>query len=169
MVLDARLRLASKDSTRTIPITEFFKGPRKTEVRKGEILEEIYFETPSGKGSKFLRIGKRSGFTLSIVAVAAMIEVKNNVFSDVKIALNAVAPTPVRATRAEEFLKNKIVNLENIEKGAQYVLDNIKPITDQRASAEYRREMSVTLTKLALLYSLSEIGIKLVDWEGELL
>ncbi len=127
MVLEARLILASREGEREVPITQFFKGPRKTELRKDELLKEIIIPYERGSGQHYIKLGRRDAFTLSIVSVAALVKVSNGKFSDVRIALNSVAPTPVRAYDAENALKGREVNLENIENVSKLVLNSISP------------------------------------------
>ncbi len=160
MVLNAKLVLASKKGEREIPITQFFKGPRKTELRKDELLKEIVIPYEEGSGQYYIKLGRRNAFTLSVVSVAALVKVDDNRFSDVRIALNSVAPTPVRSRSVEGALKNKEVTYEAIKKASKEVLKDISPISDVRASAEYRREMSVALTKDALIGALKQLGIE---------
>jgi len=159
-VLNATLRLVSKEGEREVPIAEFFLGPRKTALRSKELLKEIVIPHEPGCGASFLKLGRRNSFTLSVVAVATLVKVVENKFADVRIALNSVAPTPVRARKAEEYLKGKEVSLDNITEAAKLVLHDISPISDVRASAEYRKDMSVVLTRDSLIKSLERIGIK---------
>ncbi len=161
LVLNARLRLVSLEGEREVPITEFFLGPRKTVLRKGELLREIVVPYERGAGASFIKLGRRNAFTLSVVAVATLVKVRNGIFDDVRVALNSVAPKPVRAVSVEKFLKSREVSMSAIEEGAKRVLQDISPISDVRASADYRKEMSVVLTKESLLRSLERAGVKL--------
>ncbi len=161
LVLNARLRLVSLEGEREVPITEFFLGPRKTVLRKGELLKEIVVPYERGAGASFIKLGRRNAFTLSVVAVATLVKVRNGIFDDVRVALNSVAPKPVRAVSVEKFLKSREVSMSAIEEGAKRVLQDISPISDVRASADYRKEMSVILTKESLLRSLERAGVKL--------
>ncbi len=160
LVLNASLKLVSREGEREIPITEFFLGPRKTALKSNELLKEIVIPYEPGCGSSFIKLGRRNSFTLSVVAVATLVKVEENKFKDVRIALNSVAPIPVRAREAEKYLKGKEVSLSNIVGAAKLVLHDISPISDVRASAEYRKEMSIVLTKDSLIKSLSRIGVK---------
>ncbi len=160
-VLNAKLKLVSKRSEREVPVTEFFKGPRKTLLEKGEILKEIIVPVERGSGQAYIKLGRRSAFTLSVVSVATLVKTENNKFTEVRVALNAVAPTPVRAKKTEEFLKGKEISLSNIEEAAKLVLEHISPISDVRASAEYRKEMAVVLTRDAIINALKELGHEL--------
>ncbi len=161
MVLEAKLKLVSKDGERIVPVTEFFLGPRKTVLKKNELLAEIIVPYEKDAGSSMIKLGRRSAFTLSIVAVATLVKVENGKFKDVRVALNSVAPKPVRARSVEEALKGKEVSLEAIEEASKLVVNDISPISDVRASAEYRREMSIILTRDSLLKSLERIGYRI--------
>ena len=165
MIYEAKLKLISIDGERTIPITKFFKGPRKTELRSNEILAEIEIPYIKGMGSSFVKLGRRDAFTLSVVAIATAVSVKDSKFNDVRISLNAVAPTPVRAYTAENYLKGKDVTIDEIRKAAELVLKDISPISDVRASAEYRKEMSILLTVDSMVKSLNRLGIEVEGWE----
>ncbi len=160
-VLNAELKLVSVEGERIVPVTKFFHGPRKTELRRNELLAEIILPVEKDAGASAIKLGRRTAFTLSIVAVATLVKVKDNRFTDVRVALNSVAPTPVRAPSVEKALTGREVSLEAVEEAAKLVVNDIKPISDVRASADYRREMSVVLTRDSLLKSLERIGIKL--------
>ena len=159
MVYEARVKALSTRGEREIPITKFFKGPRETKLMRDEILTEVIIPYIDGAGTATLKLGRRNAFTLSVVAVSTLVKVSNGRFEDVRIALNAVAPRPVRAVRAEEFLRGREVCMEVIDEGSKLVVKDISPISDVRASAEYRRDMSVVLTRDALLKSLRRAGL----------
>jgi carbon-monoxide dehydrogenase medium subunit len=69
---------------------------------------------------------------------------------EIKLVLGAVAPTPIRAKKAEEMLRGEVINDTLIEKAAQAASDESRPITDVRASADYRKEMVKVFTRYAL-------------------
>ena len=162
LVHEARIKLASIEGTREIPITEFFVGPRKTAMYKTELLQEVIvpYDADFAKSYSYVKLGRRNAFTLSVVAVATVLKVRDGVFEDVRIALNAVAPTPVRARSVESFLKGREVGSEAIEKASELVLNDISPISDVRASAEYRKHASKVLVKDTLLKALEKAGLK---------
>ncbi len=160
-VLNAELKLISVEGERIVPVTKFFHGPRKTELKKNELLAEIIIPVEKDAGASAIKLGRRNAFTLSIVAVATLVKVSDNKFADVRVALNSVAPTPVRAPSVEKALIGKEVSLEAVEEASKLVVNDIKPISDVRASADYRREMSIVLTRDSLLRSLERIGLKL--------
>lgn len=149
LVLDASLTLLGPDSERSVKASEFFVGPRQTLMKSDEVLKEVIIPFKEGR-SKFLKLGRRKGFTLSISSVAAFGVVADGRFEDLRIALGAVAPTPIRSRKAEESLTGMEITEEGIEKAARLVKEEVNPITDVRASAAYRKEMSYVLTKRVL-------------------
>ncbi len=153
LVLNASVRLQSARGRRVIPIQEFFQGPQKTVRQPDEILTEVIIPVQKGS-SAFLKLGRRKAFTLSVVSAAAFARVRGGKFEDVRVALGAVAPTPIRGRRVEEALKGKEANEQNIAQAAELIKGEVKPISDVRASGEYRKEMSVVLTRRVL----GEIG-----------
>jgi len=154
LVLDARVNVTSINGQRLVPLTEFFTGPGKTILAPGEMLAEVQIPiTKPAVSSCFIKLGRRNAFTLSIVSVATLVKVKDGIFDDVRIALGAVAPTPTRASKAEEYLTGKETSEQVIDKGAKIVAGEVKPISDVRASEEYRRDMSYILTKRAISLS----------------
>ena len=162
LVHEARIKLTSIEGTREIPITEFFVGPRKTVMYKTELLQEIIvpYDADFAKSYSYVKVGRRNSFTLSVVAIATVLKIRDGVFEDVRIALNAVAPTPVRARSVESFLKGREVGSEVIEKASELVLKDILPISDVRASAEYRKHISKVLVKDTLLKALERAGLR---------
>ncbi len=149
LALDASVKLRSPDGERIVPLAEFFLGPEQTVAKPDEVLTEVIIPLQEGS-SAFIKLGRRKAFTLSVTSVAAFTRVKDGRFEEVRVALGAVSPTPMRARKVEEALKGKEVNEENIEKAAEAVKEECCPITDVRASAEYRTEMSYVLTKRVL-------------------
>lgn len=157
LVLDSKLKIQSKDAERIVPINEFFLGPGKTVLKPDELLTEIQVPAFSDVGSCFLKLGRRTAFTLSVVSIAALVSERANCFKDVKIALGSVAPTPIRAYKAESFLIGKEISQKRIDDAAGIVSEEVKPISDARGTAEYRREMSKVLARRALLEALGKL------------
>ncbi len=93
---------------------------------------------------------------LPIVGVGVLVRTSDGIFQDVKIALGAVAPTPIRARRAESFLCSKPVSDESIREAAGEAMKESKPITDVRASRDYRLGLVEELTYRAIALSISK-------------
>ena len=153
LVLESRLRIASSTNERTIPMDKFFLGPGETVLKHGEILAEIIIpEVPKHSGGVYMKHSPRRAMDLAVVGVAAMVCLENNngLCRDVKIALGAVAPTPVRAYKAESALKGNKLTKDLILEVSKSIPKEAKPISDLRASAKYREEMLVALTRRSL-------------------
>jgi len=159
LVLDAMIEVMNIKSKRRIPIDQFFTGPSKTAAGPDEIVTKIQIpkQQPTDRWD-FVKLGRRKALTLSIISIAALAKIVDNRFQDVKIALGAVAPTPLRAKKAETFLKGRSASEDVIDEASQIVRDEINPISDVRASKEYRREMAYTLTKKILMNLSSDKG-----------
>jgi carbon-monoxide dehydrogenase medium subunit len=149
LVLNASVRLKSSTSERFVPLADFFLGPAETLKRPDEMLIEVVIPIEEGR-SAFLKLGRRKAFTLSIASAAAFAKTRRGKVEEVRVALGAVAPTPIRGRKVEEALKGREVNEENIARAAEWIRNEVKPIDDVRASAEYRRDMSYVLTKRVL-------------------
>ncbi|MDI6754856.1 MAG: xanthine dehydrogenase family protein subunit M [Thermodesulfobacteriota bacterium] len=149
LVLDASVKLQSGQRERIVPLSEFFLGPQRTVRRPDEIVIEVIIPVQEGS-SAFLKLGRRKAFTLAVVSAAAFARVRQGKFEEVRLALGAVAPTPLRSRRVEEALRGKEVNEENIARAAELIREEVKPISDVRASEEYRREMSLVFTQRIL-------------------
>jgi carbon-monoxide dehydrogenase medium subunit len=158
LILEAKLKLNSSEGERIVPVEQFFTGPGETILKNNELLAEIQIPViPDNSGAVFLKLGRRAAHTLSIVSVATLAIVEDDVFKDVRIALGSVAPTPIRARKTENKFRGLLATKDVIEKNCNCVVEDISPIGDVRASAEYRKEMSIVLTKRALIEALSKV------------
>ena len=152
LVLDARVVIDSPRGRRTLPLQDFFQGPGKTVLARGEILREIQIPfPPAGAGAVYLKLSRRRGMDLAIVGVACLLSLDpESRVRRVHIALGAVAPTPIRAAKAEEALLGEKVSDRLIEEVSRVAVEESRPISDLRASAEYRREMIRVLVRRSL-------------------
>jgi len=145
----------SNHKKREIPIEELFLAPNKTLLKKDEVITEIEIPSLNGNNgnlkSAYEKLGLRNAMAISIVSVAIVLKLKDGKYiDDAKVALGSIAPKPIRAQNVENVLKGETLSQSLIEKSAEVVLDDINPITDVRASADYRRMMSKALIKNAL-------------------
>lgn len=153
LVLDARVKIAGCNGERSLALDEFFTGPKRNALQPGELLTEIQIPIPSSRtGTSFLKIGRRKAMTLAVVNVAALITLDRNkrVIENARIALGAVAPTPLRAVQAERLLIGCEISDAVIERAARMAAGEVMPISDLRATTTYRRETSWVLTQRAL-------------------
>jgi CO/xanthine dehydrogenase FAD-binding subunit len=151
LTLGAKLKIISQKGERTVNIEDFFTGPNQTTLTDNEILTEIQLSNMplNGKGV-YLKLTPRRAMDLAIVGVAVVAIPKDGICRDISIALGAVAPTPIRAKKAEAVLKGQKLDDKLIEKAAQTAAAESKPIDDHRASAEYRRDMVEVLVRRAI-------------------
>ena len=143
IVLEGELILISPYGKRRIPAKDFFIGPKKTIITENEILTEIVFKKLflNEENSSFRKIGKRNGQTISQVNVAIWLKKrkKSNEIEDIRIAVGSVAPVPLKLEKVEIFLKGRTINQEILKDALKVIDEQIKPISDVRASENYRR------------------------------
>ena len=151
MVLGAKLRISSTKGERIVPIENFFASAKRTALQSSELLTEIIVPCqPDGYGGAFMKVGRRVGHDISLANVAVMVKLKKGCVEDVRIALGSVAPTPMRAIETEAFLKGKEYSQENIRRASEIASTEIRPISDVRASAEYRRDVVKSLIEITI-------------------
>lgn len=164
LALDAEVVVASVRGRRRQPLGEFFVGPRQTSLEPDEVLLEVVVPLASfGKAACFQKFGLRKGQALALVNAAAALTVEQGRFVGPRIALGAIAPTVMRATKAEQFLAGQPVSAEVIVKAADIAASETKPISDFRASAEYRRELAAVLTRRALQAACASAGAPVLE------
>jgi CO/xanthine dehydrogenase FAD-binding subunit len=153
MALEAIVTIAGNGGRRQMPLTEFFVGPRKTVLKPDELLAEIIIPKQNlGKPTHFLKFGLRKGQALALVNVGASfwVDWEKNTFLAPRVALGAVAPKVIRAVQAETYLEGRAITTETMAEAGRVAVGDAKPISDFRASAEYRRHLIAVLTKRAL-------------------
>jgi CO/xanthine dehydrogenase FAD-binding subunit len=156
IAMNAQVNLFGKDGERSLPLEDFFKGPGLTAVEPGEILTSISVPVPSPRsGASYRHISARGKVDISAVCVGAMVALNNSGCEEVRIALGAVAPVPLRAVKAEKVLSGKNPSQDLIDKAAEQAMKECSPISDVRASASYRKAMVQVLTKRALTEALN--------------
>ncbi len=160
IALSARVNIAGLGGTRTVPVEEFFTGPGNTVMKPNEILTEVQIPLPSTTARwGYIKFGTRSISDLAVVSVATLVSMKNSRFDSARIALGSVFPTPLRAKKAEEALIGKAISEATIDKAARLAMEDCSPISDVRASAEYRKQMAYVLTMRALTSCMNtEVG-----------
>ncbi|MCD6310320.1 MAG: xanthine dehydrogenase family protein subunit M [Candidatus Eremiobacteraeota bacterium] len=148
--MDTTIHLESPDGKNTMPIEDFFTGPGKTRIRKNEMITGFSFPKKEGIKGIYLKLGQRRALAISKVALALSCLLKDGILHDVKIALGAVAPTVIHASRCEELLEGKEITAEIIEKASKLVQQEACPIDDLRSTKEYRYNMTGVLLEQAL-------------------
>ena len=151
LCLGAKLVCRNRQGERTVDLNTFFRGPAETDLDPTEIVTEIQVPAmPDGGRGVYLKLSPRSRMDLAVVGVGTVVSMEDRTFQDVRIGLGAVAPTPIRAKKAEVFLTGAKVDDETILSAANTASEESKPIDDHRASAEYRRMMVEVLVRRAI-------------------
>jgi len=147
----AVLTIWSEDGERSLPIERFFVGPGRTVLARGEIVAGVTIPPPRPASARiYIKHGRRKAMELATVGVAVSVDRHAGACADVRIALGAVAPTPIRALRVEAALRGNRVTPRLIAEAAEIAMSEATPISNVRASAGYRREMVGVLTRRAL-------------------
>ena len=145
LALDAEVELASAETgTRSLPLAELFVGPGRTVLAEHELITAVTI--PTNRRSAFYKIGKRGAVAISVVMAAASLGPEG----ELGIALGCVAPTPLRARKAEAHLQGGELSDARIDEAAALAAGEVKPIDDHRGGADYRRAMAATITRRLL-------------------
>jgi carbon-monoxide dehydrogenase medium subunit len=153
LVLDSTVTISGVNGDRIMNLEEFFSGPGEVDLQRGEILKELFVPFPDkDMRMVYLKHGPRRTMDCALVGIAVALILKNSgqYCQFAKIALGAVAPTPVRAKKTEQLLSGKSVKEFQLRDIKEVLLNEIAPISDVRASATYRAEMVSTLTLRAI-------------------
>jgi CO/xanthine dehydrogenase FAD-binding subunit len=151
IVLGAKARIESLRWQQSVPVEDLFLGPGKTVLQPGEMITEIEVPAPPGhSGASYLKQKRGAGADLAVAGAAARVVLSQSIIQDVRIALSAVAPTPLRARRAEELLRGKIPGADLLGEAGRIAVGECSPIDDARASADYRRKLVAALVPRTL-------------------
>jgi CO/xanthine dehydrogenase FAD-binding subunit len=142
LALDAQAVLVGMQGERIVSLDSFFVGPAKS-VRERELIRElrISLDTIDSLQGWFYKIGRTSE-DISMVNAAATLMIRDGTITAAHLVLGAVAPVPLRVTLAEEALIGQAPTEEIFQRTAELVRAEVRPISDQRTSAAYRRRMS---------------------------
>jgi CO/xanthine dehydrogenase FAD-binding subunit len=153
LVLDARFHIAGPEGRRHVPADAFFLHVNKTALTRGEVLTGVSFPAPADRtGLAQAKLTIRRAMDLAFVGIAAALTLgpDGKACRRARIALGSVAPMPMRARRAEAVLEGSPITETAIREAAAAAAAESRPITDLRASKEYRREMTEVLTRRVL-------------------
>lgn len=159
----ASVALTGKKEERTVLLEQFFKGRGQSVLRNDEILTRIIVpDPPENSGGAYIKLMTRSAMELAIVGVGVHLELDDDgkICRQAKIALGAVAPTPIRARAAEEILNSRVIDANLAGKAGEVAASEASPISNVRASKEYRTEMIAALTKKAVMQAYERIQSK---------
>jgi CO/xanthine dehydrogenase FAD-binding subunit len=152
--LGATVLLQSAKGVRKALLEDLFVGPGQTKIEKDELLTRIFFKPPnSDERGFFYKLGRRNALAVAVVnlAILAKIDGTTRKWESVRIVLGSVAPTVMRAEKAEALLSNRLVDDNLIREAAKTAASECSPISDLRASADYRRSMVEGLLERGLM------------------
>ena len=153
IALGAAVVLQSSAGGREVALDDFFQGPGQSVMKPNEILSLVRIPVGgAGCGGGYEKLGLREALEIAIVNAAAVVKLDSTgeKIESARVALGAVAPTPIRAPRAEDALTGSPADESTLAKAAKAAMDDARPISDHRGSAEYRRLMVEVLTRRAL-------------------
>jgi carbon-monoxide dehydrogenase medium subunit len=152
---DGIVMTAGPKGKRNIPAEQWFIAPRKTSIQKGEIVTGVSLPYPKSKHAGcWVKLGRYAGEDLAQVNLL-ILALADGTF---RISFGAVAPVPVRAKKLEALLNGQRITSSLIEQAAQLIEEEIKPITDVRASKEYRMHMAKVMFERGLKAALSRLN-----------
>ena len=158
IVLEARLKIAGTGGERTVPIEDFFTGPGQTVLHPDEIISEIQVPNPLPRSSGvYIKQTVRKALDLATVGVAVITRLDGDIIRDVKIALGAVAPTPIRARKAETIIREQKLDDALLDEAGLVASGEASPIDDVRSSADYRRKIIRVLVGRAIRQAAEQI------------
>ncbi|HKI49835.1 MAG TPA: FAD binding domain-containing protein [Desulfobacteria bacterium] len=139
--LDARLDLVTERDIRHVPLAEFITGPGATTLGPGEILKTVWVKEPKSYNLQYYeKVGQRNALAISLVSLAAMLNLDSQgIIRAARLAWGSAGPTIQTAPAVEEALVGHRLNRKTLDEAAFLTSSAVKPITDLRASAEYRR------------------------------
>jgi CO/xanthine dehydrogenase FAD-binding subunit len=146
LAYEARVTLARAGTERSLPLHEFFLGPGRTALRRGEYIRSIDLPTPRTDWDVFFhKVGRRRALTIAITSVAGLIALRGRAVVDVRLAAGSVAPTPIRLRAVENLVRGQELDEERIAAAHAAALREVSPIDDVRATALYRRTVASDL------------------------
>jgi CO/xanthine dehydrogenase FAD-binding subunit len=156
------LTLLGADGERTVPIEDFFTGPKESILRADEILTGIIIpRPPAHSGGVYIKLMRRNAMELALVGVAAQLHLDASlkICENVRIALGSVAPTPILAPEAAGMLVGREIDETLAAEAGKAAAKICRPRSNSiRASVEYRRSMVEVLTKRAILEALQSVS-----------
>jgi carbon-monoxide dehydrogenase medium subunit len=166
IVHQAVCEIAGPDGRRRVPVEAFCTAPGRNILRKGEFLVSLRVPVPErGFGAHYLRFIPRNEMDIAVTGAGAAVRLSEDgsTFQTARVALSAVAPTPLFVPEAGEALMGRPVSDEAIEKAARLAQAAARPISDMRGTAAQRRHLSAVLTRRALHKAVERARQSLVE------
>ena len=151
IALQATCRIVGPSGARGIEMENFCTAPGRTVLQAGELLVSFHVPPPQAHfAARYLRFTPRNEMDIAVAGAGVAVVIENGIFRSARIALAAVAPTPLFVREVGDWLAGKPVNAESVNAAAEMARTAAKPITDLRGTAEFRRHLCAVLTRRAL-------------------
>jgi len=140
LALDSTLVVEKNGVKRNLPLRDFYLDYKKTDLREGEIVEQIKFKIPTETMSvHFEKVSQRKYFDIASVNFAATLDISDQVIQSAHLAVGGVGPIPMYLHKTSDFLKGKKLTNDLLQKCLPVLNKEITPISDARGSATYKR------------------------------
>ena len=153
IALSVTCEIAGPKGTRRVPVEDFCTAPGENILQPDELLVSLHLPPPPPNfGARYIRFIPRNEMDIAVAGagVSVVLDGGNSTFESARVALAAVAPTPLFVKKAGDALAGQPANTESIQKAAEIAGDAAKPITDMRGTIEYRKHLCEVLTRRAL-------------------
>jgi xanthine dehydrogenase small subunit len=146
MALNAQLTLRLGDITRKLAVEDFFIDYKVTDLKPGEFIQDITVPLLTGlEQLKVYKISKRIDDDISAVLAAFLLEIEDDCVKTVRIAFGGMAAVPKRARHCEKVLRGQLFTQQAINDAKQALCQDFSPMSDVRASSEYRMQVAQNL------------------------
>ena len=153
IVHQAVCHIVGPGGARDVPVHEFCTAPGRNVLEPGEMLVKLEIPAPAAKtGSAYLRFIPRNEMDIAVAGAGALVALSDDgkTIESGRIAVGAIAPTPMLAVEASEFLAGKPATEETFKQAGELAQSVASPIDDMRGTIEYRTHLAGVLTKRAL-------------------
>jgi len=151
IALRATCRIAGPRGSREVAVEDFCTAPGRTVLEHGELLVSLHLPLPApNSGARYLRFIPRNEMDIAVAGAGVEVVLENGRFRSARVALAAVAPTPLFVREAGEALAGSAVDEGSIAAAAEIARKSARPITDMRGTADYRSHLCAVLTRRAL-------------------
>ncbi len=146
-VLRAEVEISSGSGSRRLSLASFIRGPGSVDLRQGEVLTGVWLQkAPQWNVHHYEKIGRRKAQACAIASMAAILEMSDEGrIEKARLAWGSVGPTVIMSAAVEECITGGDLSLETLRPGVKLVQEEVSPIDDIRASAEYRRTVAGAL------------------------
>ena len=156
LFFESTVTLRSESGTRTLAVDELLAGPGQTTAAPGELLEDVRVpRSPEGTGSSYVRLEYRRQMEIAVVGATAVVRLDGGRIQHARVAITALAPTIRRVADAEAALEGSEGGPDAVDAAAQAVAAASRPISDVRASADYRSAMATVIGRRAIEVALA--------------